>query len=96
MKRQSNLSRRYVIYRKLPFLVPNNDPITGMTLNTVNLVRPTSVRFVMEGLGLEVIQRISKEQRKNENWIKDSLKKEAYRIFEIFSLEEVIIKLNYE
>ena len=38
---------------------------------------------------------IPKEQSKNEFWIKDSLDKEAHRLFEGFGVKEVIINLYY-
>ena len=98
MKRRSDLSRRYLIYRMLPFFEPTDgnsfDPSvdTRLTLRTVTLVKP-EVR--LRGKILEVKQMIPKEQRKNEFWIKDSLDKEAHRLFEGFGVKEVIINLYY-
>ena len=97
MKRRSDLSRRYMLYRMLPFFEPTNesDDInvdTKMVLKTMNLVKP-EVR--LRGKILEVKQMIPKEQSKNEYWIKDSLDKEAHRLFEGFGIKEVIINLYY-
>ena len=97
MKRRSDLSRRYMLYRMLPFFEPTNesDDInvdTKMVLKTMYLVKP-EVR--LRGKILEVKQMIPKEQSKNEHWIKDSLEKEARRLFEGFPIEEVIIKIDY-
>jgi hypothetical protein len=64
----------------------------GMILKTIYLVKP-EVR--LRGKILEVKQMIPKEQSKNEYWIKDSLDKEAHRLFEGFGIKEVIINLYY-
>jgi len=99
MKRRSDLSRRYMLYRMLPFFEPTNgnsfDPSvdTKMVLKTMYLVKP-EVRL-KRGKILEVKQMIPKEQSKNEFWIKDSLDKEAHRLFEGFGVKEVIINLYY-
>jgi hypothetical protein len=50
---------------------------TRLTLKTIALVKP-EVRFIGRKV-LRIVQKISKEQRKNEFWIKDSLEKEARR-----------------
>ena len=98
MKRRSDLSRRYLLYRMLPFFEPTDgnsfDPSvdTRLTLKTVALVKP-EVRL-REKI-LEVKQMIPKEQSKNEFWIKDSLDKEAHRLFDGFGVKEVIINLYY-
>ena len=96
MKRRSDLSRRYMLYRMLPFFEPTNESedinVTKMVLKTMYLVKP-EVR--LRGKILEVKQMIPKEQSKNEYWIKDSLDKEAYRLFEGFGIKEVIINLYY-
>jgi hypothetical protein len=57
------------------------------------LVKP-EVRL-KRGKILEVKQMILKEQSKNEFWIKDSLDKEAHRLFKGFKVKEVIIKIDY-
>ena len=98
MKRRSDLSRRYMLYRMLPFFEPTNESEdinvdTKMVLKTMYLVKP-EVRF-RRGKILEVKQMIPKEQSKNEYWIKDSLDKEAHRLFEGFGIKEVIINLYY-
>ena len=95
MKRRSDLSRRYMLYRMIPFFEPNEEYLsvdTKMVLKTMYLVKP-EVR--LRGKILEVKQMIPKEQSKNEYWIKDSLDKEAYRLFEGFGIKEVIINLYY-
>lgn len=95
MKRRSDLSRRYMLYRMLPFFEPTDDNIDikiKMVLKTICLVKP-EVR--LRGKILEVKQTIPKEQRKNEFWIKDSLDKEAHRLFKGFGIKEVIINLYY-
>ena len=97
MKRRSDLSRRYMLYRMLPFFEPTNESEdinvdTKMVLKTMYLVKP-EVR--LRGKILEVKQMIPKEQSKNEYWIKDSLDKEAHRLFEGFGIKEVIINLYY-
>ena len=97
MKRRSDLSRRYLIYRMIPFFEPTNESEninvdTKMVLKTMYLVKP-EVR--LRGKILEVKQMIPKEQSKNEYWIKDSLDKEAHRLFEGFGIKEVIINLYY-
>ena len=97
MKRRSDLSRRYMLYRMLPFFEPTNESEdinvdTKMVLKTMYLVKP-EVR--LSGKMLEVKQMIPKEQSKNEFWIKDSLDKEAHRLFEGFGIKEVIINLYY-
>ena len=76
MKRRSDLSRRYLIYRMLPFFEPTNESKdlsvdTKLVLKTTYLVKPEEVR--LRGKILEVKQMIPKEQSKNEFWIKDSL-----------------------
>ncbi len=98
MKRRSDLSRRYLIYRMLPFFAPTDESEdinvdTRIVLKTVTLIKPYKV--VLKGKTLEVMQLIPKEQSKNEFWIKDSLIKEAYRLFEGFGIKEVIINLYY-
>ena len=98
MKRRSDLSRRYMLYRMIPFFEPTNgnsfDPSvdTTLTLKMITLVKP-EVR--LRGKILEIKQMIPKEQSKNEYWIKDSLDKEAHRLFEGFGVKEVIINLYY-
>ena len=95
MKRRSDLSRRYMLYRMLPFFEPTNeseDTRVKMVLKTVYLKIP-EVR--LKGKILEIKQMIPKEQSKNEYWIKDSLDKEAHRLFEGFGVKEVIINLYY-
>ena len=97
MKRRSDLSRRYMLYRMLPFFEPTNESeninVTKMVLKTLTLIKPYEVR--LRGKILEVKQMIPKEQSKNEFWIKDSLDKEAHRLFEGFGIKEVIINLYY-
>ena len=99
MKRRSDLSRRYMLYRMLPFFEPtdgnsfDSSVDTRLTLKTVTLVKPEA-RFIGEKV-LRIVQKIPKEQRKNEFWIKDSLDKEARRLFEGFGIKEVIINLYY-
>lgn len=96
MKRRSDLSRRYMSYRMLPFFEPANaeDILvnTGMNFKTIYLVKP---KVRLRGKILEVKQMIPKEQSKNEFWIKDSLDNEAHRLFEGFGVKEVIIKIDY-
>ena len=100
MKRRSDLSRRYLIYRMLPFFEPTDgnsfDPSvdTRLTLRMVTLVKPEA-RFIGEKV-LRIVQKIPKEQRKNEFWIKDSLEKEAIRLFEVFHPKEIKIEFSYE
>ena len=99
MKRRSDLSRRYMIYRLLPFFEPTEESEdinidTRMILRVMTLVKP-EVRFTGEKV-LRIIQKIPKERRKNEFWIKDSLEKEARQLFEEFQPKEVIIRLDYE
>ena len=91
MKRRSDLSRRYMLYRMLPFFEPT-EVDTKMIIKTMYLAKP-EVR--LRGKILEVKQMIPKEQFKNEYWIKDSLDKEAHRLFEGFGVKEVIINLYY-
>ena len=98
MKRRSDLSRRYMLYRMLPFFEPTNESEdinvdTKMVLKTMYLVKP-EVR--LRGKILEVKQMIPKEQSKNEYWIKDSLEKEACRLFESFHPKEIKIEFSYE
>ena len=97
MKRRSDLSRRYMLYRMLPFFEPTDESEDinvdiRIVLKTMYLVKP-EVRLM--GKMLEVKQMIPKEQSKNEYWIKDSLEKEAHRLFEGFGIKEVIINLYY-
>ena len=97
MKRRSDLSRRYMLYRMLPFFEPTDESEDinvdiRIVLKTMYLVKP-EVRLM--GKILEVKQMIPKEQSKNEYWIKDSLDKEAHRLFEGFGIKEVIINLYY-
>ena len=100
MKRRSDFSRRYLFYRMIPFFEPTDgnsfDPSvdTRLTLKTVTLVKPEA-RFIGEKV-LRIVQKIPKEQRKNEYWIKDSLEKEAIRLFESFHPKEIKIELSYE
>ena len=100
MKRRSDLSRRYILYRMIPFFEPTDgnsfDPSvdTRLTLKTVTLVRPEA-RFIGEKV-LRIVQKIPKELRKNEFWIKDSLEKEAIRLFEVFHPKEIKIEFSYE
>ena len=100
MKRKSDLSRRYLIYRMIPFFEPtdgnsfDSSVDTRLTLKTVTLVKP-EVRFIGEKV-LRIVQKIPKEQRKNEFWIKDSLEKEAIRLFEVFHPKEIKIEFSYE
>ena len=99
MKRKSDLSRRYLIYRLIPFFEPTDgnsfDPSVGLTLKSVALVKPEVVKFIGEKV-LRIVQKIPKEQRKNEFWIKDSLEKEAIRLFEVFHPKEIKIEFSYE
>jgi hypothetical protein len=67
---------------------------TRLTLKTVTLVKPEA-RFIGEKV-LRIVQKIPKEQRKNEFWIKDSLEKEAIRLFEVFHPKEIKIEFSYE
>jgi hypothetical protein len=84
----------------IPFFEPTDgnsfDPSvdTRLTLKTVALVKP-EVRFIGEKV-LRIVQKIPKEQRKNEFWIKDSLEKEACRLFESFHPKEIKIEFSYE
>jgi hypothetical protein len=99
MKRRSDLSRRYMIYRSLPFFEPTEESEdinidTRMILKVMTLVKP-EVRFTEEKV-LRIIQKIPKERRKNEFWIKDSLEKEACRLFESFHPKEIKIEFSYE
>jgi hypothetical protein len=99
MKRRSDLSRRYMIYRPLPFFEPTEESEdinidTRMILKVMTLVKP-EVRFTGEKV-LRIIQKIPKERRKNEFWIKDSLEKEACRLFESFHPKEIKIEFSYE
>ena len=100
MKRKSDLSRRYLIYRVIPFFKPTNgnsfDPSVGLTLKSIILVKPEVVKFIREEKVLRIVQKIPKEQRKNEFWIKDSLEKEAIRLFEVFHPKEIKIEFSYE
>jgi hypothetical protein len=57
-------------------------------------VKPEA-RFIGEKV-LRIVQKIPKEQRKNEFWIKDSLEKEAHRLFEGFHPKEIKIQIDYE
>ena len=100
MKRRSDLSRRYLIYRMIPSFEPtdgnsfDSSVDTRLTLKTVTLVKPEA-RFLGEKV-LRIVQKIPKEQRKNEFWIKDSLEKEAIRLFEVFHPKEIKIEFSYE
>ena len=100
MKRRSDLSGKYIIYRMVPFFEPTDgnsfDPSvdTRLTLKTITLVKPEA-RFIGDKV-LRIIQKIPKEQRKNEFWIKDSLEKEAHRLFEGFHPKEIKIETSYE
>ena len=89
MKRRSDLSKRYPIFRMIPFFEPTDgnsfDPSVGLTLKSIALVKPEVVKFIGEKV-LRIVQKIPKEQRKNEFWIKDSLEKEAIRLFGVFIL----------
>ena len=90
-----------MIYRSLPFFEPTDgnsfDPSvdTRLTLKTIALLMKPEVRFIGEKV-LRIIQKIPKEQRKNEFWIKDSLEKEAIRLFNDFHPKEIRIELEYE
>ena len=99
MKRKSDLSRRYLIFRLVPFFEPTDgnsfDPSVGLTLKSIALVKPEVVKFIGEKV-LRIVQKIPKEQRKNEFWIKDSLEKEAIRLFEVFHPKEIKIEFSYE
>ena len=99
MKRKSDLSRRYLIYRLVPFFEPTDgnsfDPSVGLTLKSIILVKPEVAKFIGEKV-LRIVQKIPKEQRKNEFWIKDSLEKEAIRLFEVFHPKEIKIEFSYE
>ena len=88
-----------MIYRLLPFFEPTEESEdinidTRMILKVMTLVKP-EVRFTGEKV-LRIIQKIPKERRKNEFWIKDSLEKEAYRLFESFHPKEIKIEFSYE
>ena len=99
MKRKSDLSRRYLIFRMIPFFEPTDgnsfDPSVGLTLKSITLVKPEVVKFIGQKV-LRIVQKIPKEQRKNEFWIKDSLEKEAIRLFEVFHPKEIKIEFSYE
>ena len=100
MKRKSDLSRRYLIFRLVPFFEPTDgnsfDPSVGLTLKSIALVKPEVVKFIGEEKVLRIVQKIPKEQRKNEFWIKDSLEKEAIRLFGVFHPKEIKIEFSYE
>ena len=100
MKRKSDLSRRYLIFRLVPFFEPTDgnsfDPSVGLTLKSIALVKPEVVKFIKEEKVLRIVQKIPKEQRKNEFWIKDSLEKEAIRLFGVFHPKEIKIEFSYE
>ena len=83
-----------MLYRLLPFFEPAAEVDTkiDIVLKTMYLEKP-EVR--LRGKILEVKQRVPKEQLKNEYWIKDSLDKEARRLFEGFGVKEIIINLYY-
>ena len=102
MKRNNkilDLSERYLNYRMVPYFVPIDgsdfDPSinTVLTLKHMNLIKPKA-KFIRKKV--LIIQKMPKEQRKNEFWIKDSLEKEARHLFEEFQPKEVIIRLDYE
>ena len=99
MKRRSDLSKRYPIFRLVPFFEPTDgnsfDPSVGLTLKSITLVKPEVVKFIGEKV-LRIVQKIPKEQRKNEFWIKDSLEKEAIRLFGVFHPKEIKIEFSYE
>ena len=99
MKRKSDLSRRYLIFRLVPFFEPTDgnsfDPSVGLTLKSIILVKPEVVKFIGEKV-LRIVQKIPKEQRKNEFWIKDSLEKEAIRLFGVFHPKKIKIEFSYE
>ena len=80
----------------LPFIRPNDgnsfDPVDRLW---IALVKPEVVKFIGEKV-LRIVQKIPKEQRKNEFWIKDSLEKEAIRLFEVFHPKEIKIEFSYE
>ena len=73
----------------IPFFEPTDGnsfgPSVGLTLKSIILVKPEVVKFIGEKV-LRIVQKIPKEQRKNEFWIKDSLEKEAIRLFGVFIL----------
>ena len=99
MKRKSDLSKRYPIFRLVPFFEPTDgnsfDPSVGLTLKSITLVKPEVVKFIGEKV-LRIVQKIPKEQRKNEFWIKDSLEKEAICLFGVFHPKEIKIEFSYE
>ena len=97
MKRKSDLSRRYPIYRMLPFIKPTDGNSFDPSVDRlwIALVKPEVVKFIGEKV-LRIVQKIPKEQRKNEFWIKDSLEKEAIRLFGVFHPKEIKIEFSYE
>jgi hypothetical protein len=70
MKRKSDFSRKYLLFRFVPFLEPDPDPSIDMKLivKTIGLERPR-VKCMYKSRTLVVTQRISKEIEKNKKEI---------------------------
>ena len=79
--------------RILFYLVPEK---TGFKAGVWSLcIERPKAKFI-GNRNLKIIQRISKEQQKNELWIKSSLRSEAEELFLSFKVRNIIIELEYE
>lgn len=95
MKRRSDLSGKYHLYRIVPYFCSVQDE-SGLVLKSLSLKRPKKVKRVGKDFVVEIIQEMPKGAVENENWIIDSLKREALSLFNDLKSEEIIVKLEYE
>jgi hypothetical protein len=92
VKRKSDFSRKYSLYRSVPYYEP--DPSVGMLIvKAIKLERP-KVECLYRSRTLIVTQRISKEIDKNKKEIIRALYQEAESLFSAYGFL-VNIRLEY-
>ena len=93
MKRKSDFSKRYLLFRLVPFFEPA-DVGTRLVLKTIGLERPR-VKCMYKSRTLIITQKVPKETEKNKKEIVRALYLEADNLFSVYEFL-VNIKLEYE
>ena len=99
MKRRSDLSKKYLLYRIVPFFEPAEESKdlsidTRLVLKTIGLERPI-VKCMYKSRTLTITQKVSKEIEKNKKEIIRALYREAESLFSVYGFL-VNIVLEYE
>ena len=94
MKKKSDFSRRYLLFRCVSFFEPDPNADMRLIVKTIRLERP-KVECLYRSRTLVVTQRISKEIEKNKKEIVRALYREAEILFSAYEFL-VNIELKYE